>query len=482
MKKLCTLFILAILIPVLTIFILEDSNHNKNAVLGISTKKSSLYQKIEDPVVQWTATLGGTGAAEILYSGIQTIDGGYAAVGTTRSYGVQPQSPYDYEIIFENIWLVKIDSSGQHDWNTTYGGESAEIATSLLQTSDGGFTIGGSCFSGLLLVSTDSNGQQEWNQTFVEPKWNQRVVGYSLIQTKDGGYAIVGEINTPEEGNDIWLVKTDTTGQQEWNETFGGKSYVTLAPDINLESHTDDYAYSLIQTTDKGYALAGRIIYGGIGEFGESDILFLKTNSTGQQEWNVTLGGHNSDVCYSIIQTEDNGYVLAGSTDSYGAGGSDMWLVKIDKNGDPEWNTTFGGTGSESCFSLVQTEDNGFALGGSTTSFADDWSDFWLVKTDCDGQSQWNITVDVRDDEDCFSVIQTTDGGFALIGCGKNIESEPHDRDGLLVKISAPLELTTIPSSLTTNSKSETVKFEVFLGIIPILLLSLLQKKGRERN
>ncbi|UCG01547.1 MAG: hypothetical protein JSW11_18280 [Candidatus Heimdallarchaeota archaeon] len=83
--------------------------------------------------------------------------------------------------------------------------------------------------------------------------------------------------------------------------------------------------------------MAGRIMYGGIGEFGESDILFLKTNSTGQQEWNVTLGGHNSDVCNSIIQTEDNGYVLAESTDSYGAGGSDMWLVKIDKNGDPEW-------------------------------------------------------------------------------------------------------------------------------------------------
>ncbi|MFW9903145.1 MAG: hypothetical protein ACFFFH_02325 [Candidatus Thorarchaeota archaeon] len=475
MKKLSTLFILAVLIPVLTISILENSNHNKNAVLSIDTKKFSFNQKIEDPVVQWTATLGGTGASEILYAVIQTIDSGFAAVGQTRPYS-------DEDLIYEDIWLVKIDSSGYHEWNTTYGDESPLIATSLLQTSDGGFTIGGSCFHGLLLVKTDSNGQQEWNQTFIDPKWDQGVVGYSMIPTMDGGYAIVGEIDTPEEGIDIWLIKTDTTGQQEWNKTFGGKSRVTLAPDINIVSPNDDYAYSLIQTADKGYALAGRIMYGGIGEFGESDMLFLKINSSGQQEWNITLGGHNSDVCYSIIQTEDNGYVLAGSTDSYGAGGSDMWLVKIDKDGNPEWNTTFGGTGSEECYSLIRTADNGFALAGGTTSWTDDWSDIWLVKTDYNGQSQWNITIDIRDSEDCRSVIQTTDGGFALIGYGANLESEPYNRDGLLVKISAPVELTTIPSSLTTNSKSETVKFEVFLGIIPILLLSLLQKKDRRKN
>ena len=475
-KKLDILFILVVLIPVLTISILENSNHNKNAVLG-NTKKSSLNQKIEDPVVQWTATLGKTNASEILYAVIQTIDGGYIAAGQTRPYSDEDLYP-----IFEDIWLVKTDSSGHHEWNTTYGDESPEIATSLLQTSDGGFTIGGSCFHGLLLVKTDSNGQQEWNQTFIDPKWDQRVVGYSMIPTQDGGYAIVGEIPTSEEGIDIWLIKTDTTGQQEWNKTFGGKSRVTLAPDITIESPNDDYAYSLIQTADNGYALAGRIMYGGIGEFGESDILFLKLNSTGQQEWNITLGGHNSDVCYSVIQTEDNGYVLAGSTDSYGAGSSDMWLVKIDENGDPKWNTTFGGTDSEWCYSLVQTADKGFALAGSTASFADDWSDFWLVKTDYNGQSQWNFTIDIRDSEDCFSVIQTTDGGFALIGYGSNLESESGGRDGLLVKISAPIELTTTPSSMTTSSKSEPVKFEVFLGVITLFLLSLFQKRGRRRN
>jgi len=238
----------------------------------------------------------------------------------------------------------------------------------------------------------------DWNRTYGGTGMD---VAYSLVQTSDGGYALTGITLSYGVGSgDFWLVKTDSVGNAQWNRTYGGTNY--------------DYAYSLVQTTDGGYALSGQTASFGVGS---GDFWLIKTDSVGNTQWNRTYGGTGMDVAYSLVQTSDGGYALTGITQSYGAGGSDFWLVKTDSVGNAQWNRTYGGTSSDVIlFGLVQTSDGGYALGGATLSYGVGSGDFWLVKTDSVGNAQWNRTYGGTGLDLAYSMVQTSDGGYALAG------------------------------------------------------------------
>jgi len=176
-----------------------------------------------------------------------------------------------------------------------------------------------------------------------------------------------------------------------------------------------DTAYSVIQTSDGGYALAG---VASSELTNRADFWLVKTDWTGGLVWSKTYGGPGNEYACSgsLVQTSDGGYVLAGCTDSYGAGGSDFWLIKTDWTGDVVWSKTYGGTGSECIFSMVQTCDGGYALAGYTDSYGAGGIDFWLVKIDSAGNLQWNKTYGGTDADNAYSLVQTTDGGYALAG------------------------------------------------------------------
>lgn len=144
----------------------------------------------------------------------------------------------------------------------------------------------------------------------------------------------------------------------------------------------DDGALSLIQTSDGGYALVGYTRSYGAGE---DDFWLVKVDSSGKMQWNQTYGGAESDIAFSLLETSDGGYAFAGSTCSFGAGNHDSWLVKTDASGNMQWNQTYGGTGSDIASSLIETSDGGYALAGYTYSNGAEKSDLWLVKTDEQG-------------------------------------------------------------------------------------------------
>ncbi len=168
-----------------------------------------------------------------------------------------------------------------------------------------------------------------------------------------------------------------------------------------------------MQTLDGGYILAGNTRSYGAGE---SDVWLVKTDSRGYEHWNRTFGGTDRDSASSVTQSEDGGYILAGKTHSYGAGRSDVWLVKIDSKGYEQWNQTFGGTGGDWAESIQQTSDGGFIIAGTTTSYGAGYFDFWLIKTDSKGKEQWNQTFEGSGDDWAHSVIQTSDGGYVIVG------------------------------------------------------------------
>ncbi|MFX0184014.1 MAG: hypothetical protein ACFE95_13105 [Candidatus Hodarchaeota archaeon] len=140
------------------------------------------------------------------------------------------------------------------------------------------------------------------------------------------------------------------------------------------------------------------------------------TRNITQKSWSQTYGGDSSETCYSLVQTLDGGFALAGSTDSYSAGGDDMWLVKTDDKGGMQWNQSYGGPGWECAFSVIQTGDEGFALAGVTESYATGEADMWLVKTEKDGTAQWNQSYGGVNIAWAEALLQTPDGGFVIAG------------------------------------------------------------------
>ncbi len=195
-----------------------------------------------------------------------------------------------------------------------------------------------------------------------------------------------------------------------WSQTYGGSG--------------DDEAYSLVQTRDGGYALAGYTNSFGAGSY---DFWLIKTNSSGNMQWSQTYGGTGDDEAYSVVQSNDTGYAVAGSTDSYGAGETDAWLVKTDSSGNMQWNHTYGGRAQDGAYSVVQTIDGGYALAGYTNSFGAGSYDFWLVKTDSSGNMMWNKTYGGSGDDEAGCVIQTSDGGFALAGYTNSFGAGSYD-------------------------------------------------------
>ena len=190
--------------------------------------------------------------------------------------------------------------------------------------------------------------------------------GAFMYQTSDGGYAIVGATTSFGAGGaDVWLVKTDQNGNHVWNQTYGGTN--------------NEQAYSVVQTTDSGYALTGAISSFGAGG---ADVWLVKTDQNGNHVWNQTYGGTNNEQAYSVVQTTDSGYALTGAISSFGAGGADVWLVKTDQNGNHVWNQTYGGTINDYGYSGIQTNDGGYAITGYTKSFGAGGADVWLIKVE----------------------------------------------------------------------------------------------------
>ncbi|KCZ70793.1 hypothetical protein ANME2D_02818 [Candidatus Methanoperedens nitroreducens] len=288
-------------------------------------------------------------------------------------------------------------------WDKTFGGVNNESAASVQQTSDGGYIIAGTTFtygaggSDAWLLKIDANGSRLWDRTFGGIN-NESAA--SVQQTSDGGYIIAGTTFTyGEGGSDAWIIKTDSGGKRLWDKTFGG---------INNES-----AASVQQTSDGGYIIAGTTFTYGAGE---SDAWLIKTDANGNRLWDKTFGGIENEWAASVQQTSDGGYIIAGTTFSYGAGGSDAWLIKTDANGSRLWDKTFGGTGNESAASIQKTSDDGYIIAGTTFTYGAGGSDAWLLKTDANGSRLWDKTFGGVNNEWASSIQQTSDDGYIISG------------------------------------------------------------------
>jgi len=383
-----------------TIYIRADGSIDP---LAVPMQSNVLSASSVPPQTEWNKTYGGTNL-DVGQRGIQTSDGGYAIAGTTDSYGAG-------ELDF---WLVKTDVDGIMQWSRTYGGTGTEEVYDLAQTSDGGYALIGSTDSfgagnmDFWLIKTDANGNIQLNKTYGGANFD---LASSVVQTYDGGYALAGITTSYGAGKaDVWLIRTDSNGNAQWNKTYGGT--------------VNDLAYEMAQTADGGYALAGRTDSYGAGGY---DFWLVKTDSAGNTQWNKTYGGAADDIGTFIIQTSDGGYTFVGYTDSFGVGSFDSWLIRTDSAGNVQWNKTYGGAAKDYLWSVIQTSEGGYALSGATDSYGAGGYDSWLVKTDSAGNTQWSKTYGGAGYDYGGSHVQTSDGGYSLIGSTNSFGAGDYD-------------------------------------------------------
>jgi hypothetical protein len=358
-----------------------------------------VYLAAQVPGTLWTKTLGGS-LGEQGYDIKQTSDGGFIVAGHTYSFGAGAG----------DAWLIRINANGDTLWANTYGdgGGSYESAHSVFQTSDGGFILAGSVFAGstsnAYLVKTDADGAAEWTQTIGGFDTDN---AYSVLQTDDGGYIICGDTRSFHNGfgSSVWLIRTNSVGDTLWTKVYGGSSYQS--------------GKSIKQTTDNGFIVTGSYNNGGATS---TEVWLLKTDANGDTLWTKTYGGNAQQEGNDVLQTDDGGYMIAGSQSW-----SDIWLLKTNSTGDTLWTKTYPGSlASANC--LSHASDGGFIVTGSDLN-----GDLLVIRTDENGDLLWSNTYGGGNYDVGSAVIQVTGGGYIV--CGSTESSGAGNSDIWLVRL-----------------------------------------------
>ncbi len=320
------------------------------------------------PRIEWQRSLGGSNG-DAAYSIQQTRDGGYITAGLSTSTDGDVTGNHGYQ----DYWIVKLNDTGAIQWQKSLGGSFTDEARSIQQTHDGGYIVSG--------TSSSNNNDVTGNH---------------------GGY-------------DYWVVKIDSSGVIQWQKTLGGSEY--------------DYCFSIQQTRDSGYVVAGssKSKNGDVLEhYDEFDLWIVKLNMNGAIEWQLSLGGHGNESANSIEQTEDGGYIVAGSTYGYHlsqhSSGRDYLIVKFDVTGTIQWQRFLGGTNDDEALCIRQTRDGGYIAAGRSNSNDSDVTgnhgdyDYWVVKLNATGTIQWERSLGGTYVDEAHSIQQIQDGGYIVAG------------------------------------------------------------------
>jgi type IX secretion system substrate protein/putative pyrroloquinoline-quinone binding quinoprotein len=336
---------------------------------------------------------------------VQMDDGGFLITGIYQ------------ESYYNDIYLIRTDIFGDTLWTRTYGGSSWDNGRSIVKTFDNNYLIGGRTFlsgstsSGLAcLVKVDENGNYIWQNNYGSSRKDGM---YSVIQTSDSGFVFTGQYYY----NDIWVLKTDSSGTELWSKTFGF-----------------EIGYDIIETMDKNL-----LVTGAAGS--PSDMYIAKLNSAdGDTLWTLKLGGAGRDIGLSICNSYDGGYLVAGQTASFGAGGNDIYLAEITSEGDTVSTRTFGLGGDDIGYSICQTPDSGYIICASTNSIGAGLNDIYLLKLDANLDTVWTQTYGGEGNEWAWQILCSNDSNYVVIGTDDGDVYFLNVRESNLTDINTPGE------------------------------------------
>jgi hypothetical protein len=394
------------------------------------------HPEISAIVPSWQKALGGSRDDECR-SVIACSGGGYLIAGSTNSTDGDVTASFGKK----DAWLVRLDGNGNVLWQQAYGGSGDDFANVVRQTSDGGFlfsgpsnTMAGGVTGGhgsqdFWVVKTDSIGAVVWQKCYGGTLAD---VPLALDLAPDGGYVIAGttysndgDVSGNHGGGDYWLIKIDSAGTLIWQKAFGGTAY--------------DFAHAVAADRDSGYILSG-YARSGNGDVllnnGQEDMWILKLDRNGNLLWQKSYGGTGGEGALAVRQTTEGGFVLTGTTHSFNIdvvgshGGHDVWVVKINSTGDLEWTRCLGGSSHDDAADLQLCDDGGFVIAGITTSADGDvtvsrgMEDYWMVKLNETGSLEWQVTAGGTDEDISCSIDQDDAGNFILAGYTSSVDGD----------------------------------------------------------
>lgn len=346
----------------------------------------------------WAVVFGGD-KNDVPENAQKTDDGGLIITG------------YSYSFFYPfALWIIKFFPNGEIDWQKIYTegieGEGSK-GDAIQQTADGGYIVAGSIYShendsvDMWIFKLDSKGEIEWQKKYGGEKIDskQSDIAMAILQTLDGGYIVAGYTLSFGKGSaDFWVLKLFPDGSIDWQETFGEENW--------------DEADAVIQTMDGGYIVCGRN-QSEAQNLASQDIWIIKLSSRGNIEWQKKYGADGEDTpSYSILQTIDGGYIISGGLSS------DGWVSKLYPDGEIEWQKAIGGTKYDAFWSSQHTQDGGYVFAGATESFGGGLRrNIWVVKLSSQGKIKWQRTYGMDDSEDYVRSIQeASDGGLLVVG------------------------------------------------------------------
>ena len=368
---------------------------------------------------------------------VSTSDGGYAVLGFTQSIDGDITDKLNESFDF---WVLKFNAENEIQWNKTYGGTEDDKGQDIIQTLDGGYAILGSSFSNnedvsgnhgqndYWLAKLDVSGNISWQKSF---GYQGADYGISVIQTSDSGYLVTGVLDVTSSdgagntsrfsnrhaGGDYWALKLDASGTIEWSKYYGG-----------LFTDTPE---SIVQTDDNGYIIVGGSdsmdtdISNNIGSY---DFWVVKISATGAIVWEKSFGGDEIDEAWSIVKSGDGNYLIAGDTRSndvdvsHNIGAADLWLIKISPTGELLWEKTLGGTNFDVARDISATQDGGFLLAGSSRSDDVDvtenkgQNDAWALKVDSNGTIEWQTSVGGTNIDFAYGITELNNKKVIVVG------------------------------------------------------------------
>ena len=422
-----------------TFFLVSCSEDNDN-----STPQESSIE------IDFITTLGGS-KNESAQAVINTTDGGYAILGHAQSMDgdILNKSNESYD-----FWLLKYDVTNQLQWQKTYGGSDDDRGVDLIQTSDGGYAVVGKSKSNDLDVSENagfddfwvsklnSNGAISWEYSF---GFSGSDTPYSIIQTNDNGYLLSGVLDVSASngqgnrssavrrhaGGDYWVIKLNASGTKQWSNYYGG-------------SFTDT-AYDAIQTQDNNYIIVGSSDSDDVdisSNKGSYDFWVIKISNTGTLVWEKSFGGSEIDKAYAISQTADGNYLIVGDTRSndldisQNHGAADLWVIKISPEGTLLWEKTLGGTDFDVGRSISKTQDNGFLISGSSRSTdgnletSKGQNDAWVVKINSSGNLVWQKTIGGSEVDFFYDAVELNDQTIVAVGDSNSSNEDINENKG----------------------------------------------------
>jgi hypothetical protein len=402
-------------------------------------------------VAVWIQSLGGS-LAEYAKSVIQLSDSGFIVAGTTLSNDNDVSGNHGAT----DCWILKLDSAGEIEWQETSGGTGYDNGVSVVQTTDTEFFV--ACTAGSIdgdvsgnhgggdywIVKLNISGMIEWQKCF---GGTGNEYATSISASFDGGVIVAGnsfsndgDVSGNHGGGDYWIVKLDSSGIMEWQKCIGGSAW--------------DDATCVQQATDGGFIVGGfsYSIDGDVSENqGSSDYWVVKLDSYGDVEWKTSLGGNSYDEAYSILQTDDGEFIIAGYSystngDVLGCHGSgDGWIAKLDGSGDMEWQRCLGGSADDGLYSIQKSTDGGFVVSGNSMSADGDVSvnyggtDYWIVKLNASGDIEWQKSFGGSGYETANSIQQTINGAYIVAGTSNSADGDVPENNGsddwLIMKI-----------------------------------------------